>query len=191
MPRRPLLPAVAWVGSVLILAGCAGEQAPALESGSPPTPTAPVETTTPTPEPAATVDPASVTCENLIPESVVEAFGESGWTYQEDVFRVGAQEIEDGIWCTWGDAQSPASDNVQIYGWAPLEPGLAADAQDELADQGWVREDSTEGVYVTENPDTLVSADAEGYGMTYLFGDGWVMVSHGKSSLLVIERPGD
>ena len=55
--------------------------------------------------------------------------------------------------------------------------------------QGWVREDSAEGVYITESPETTIAVDEEGYGMTYLFGDGWVKLADTKQGLLLIEWP--
>ena len=51
------------------------------------------------------------------------------------------------------------------------------------------REDAAEGVYVTESPETAIATDEEGYGMTYLFGDGWVKLADTKQGLLLIEWP--
>ncbi|TDN92581.1 hypothetical protein [Microbacterium sp. BK668] len=97
-------------------------------------------------------------------------------------------EIPDGVQCIWGDF-STASDQVQIFGWAPISEDLAESAESELVGQGWRREDSPEGVYVTENPDTAVSVDEEGYGLTYLFGDGWVKYADTKQGILLVEWP--
>ena len=35
-----------------------------------------------------------------------------------------------------------------------------------------------------------MTTDAEGYGITYLFGDGWVTFSDTRQGLLLIQRPG-
>ena len=55
--------------------------------------------------------------------------------------------------------------------------------------QGWLRESGADGVYVTESPETTIAADENGYGMTYLFGDGWVMLADTKQGLVLIEWP--
>jgi hypothetical protein len=75
---------------------------------------------------------------------------------------------------------------VQIFGWAPIDEDAAIESEESLVDEGWVREDSEEGVYITENPETTITADEDGYGMTYLFGDGWVKVADTKQGLLLI-----
>ena len=46
-----------------------------------------------------------------------------------------------------------------------------------------------EGVYITEAKETTIAVDSEGYGMTYLFGDGWVKLADTKQGLLLIEWP--
>lgn len=61
----------------------------------------------------------------------------------------------------------------------------------ELVSEGWVREDSDRGVYITADARTSLSKDAEGYGMTYLFGRGWVAVSDTKQGLILIEPKAD
>ena len=39
---------------------------------------------------------------------------------------------------------------------------------------------------VTESADTTVATDDEGYGLTYLFGDGWVKYADTKQGLLLV-----
>ncbi len=65
----------------------------------------------------------------------------------------------------------------------------AEDAQANLVSQGWVREDGADGVYITESPEMTIAPDEQGYGMTYLFGDGWVIVADTKQGLVLIEWP--
>ena len=55
--------------------------------------------------------------------------------------------------------------------------------QQTLVDQGWVRESRRDGVYITESPETAIAKDDQGYGMTYLFGDGWVTIADTKQGL--------
>lgn len=187
-PRRGSLGLAALL-LALILPACAnGPQPASPSSAASPTP-AGTASAPASPSPAPTVDPASVTCESLLPESLVAAFTAAGWSVREDPFFVGDVEIEDGRRCTWGDFAGSASDHVQVYGWAPIDEDTAADAQAALLSDGWVREEADAGVYITENPETTVATDVDGYGITLLFGDGWVTVSDTKEGLLVIVRP--
>ena len=69
--------------------------------------------------------------------------------------------LPDGIQCVWGDF-STATDHVQIFGWAPITQAQAETAASELVAEGWTREESDEGVYVTENPETAIAVDEDG-----------------------------
>lgn len=138
----------------------------------------------PSPAPDAAGD--APTCEGIIPESVVSELQEIGWTVDTQEFRIAATIIEGGIQCTWADF-TVATDNVQIYGWAPLGEEAAQAAAEDLVSQGWVREENADGVYVTENPDFVISPDDDGYGMTYLFADGQVKVADTRQGLLLVE----
>jgi hypothetical protein len=185
---RRVAPLVALLAaSALLLAGCTGDSpAPTVTTA------APVQTTAPTPVASATTTPtasaASVTCETLISASIQEEFASHNWTYRQDVFHIGETTIDEGIECIWGD-YSVATDHVQIFGWAPISSSDADAARAQLLAAGWVRIDDPSGDFVTENPDTAVTMDDEGYGLTYEFGDGWVTMSDTKQSLVLIERP--
>lgn len=173
--------------AALLLTSCAAT--PDSAPTTPPQNSAPSDTPTPTPTAIVPVErPEDLTCETLIAPDVVAAFTDAGWEAQEDVFRIGSREFPDGLWCIWG-APAAVTASVQIYGWAGIDPADSAEAQEELTDSGWVAEKTPDGVYVTENPDTTVATDDDGYGMTFLFGDGWVAVSDTKEGLLVIEPP--
>lgn len=155
--------------------------------------TAPVteETTAPETEEteAPVVEAEDPTCETLILETTVKDFGSIGWTYEQQPFYLGEGELEGGLTCVWADFAAPAGDNLQMFGWAPITAAEAASAQSTLVGAGWIREDAPEGVYITENPDTTITQDAEGYGMTYLFVDGAVTYADTKQNLLLIEAP--
>ena len=125
------------------------------------------------------VDLEEPTCETIISPTTVEDFESLGWTSLSDKFLVGSFEIPDGVQCIWGDF-STATDHVQLFGWAPIAADQAEKAEAELVGQGWRREESPEGVYITESPETAVSVDEDGYGLTYLFGDGWVKYADTK-----------
>ncbi|MFT4229102.1 MAG: hypothetical protein QM602_02310 [Microbacterium sp.] len=183
---RPLAGAGLALAAATLLIGCA--ETPEAVPTTPvttaePTPSVTSETPSPTPTPVG--DPE---CDTIIPQDVVDSFEQSNWSFATDVFRVGATEVPGGITCTWGDLEV-ASDNVQMFGWAPIDADAAAQQQDALTQEGWIREDEPEGVYLTENPEVVAAPDDEGYGWTYLFGDGWVTFSDTKQGLLLIEWP--
>lgn len=189
-------PRVRWTAALLalplalVVTAC-GPQEPEPTAQPTPSASAPVIAE---PEPEQPVDPGvdadvAPTCETIIASSIVVEFERIGWSAREEPFYVGSTELPDGLRCMWADFEAPASDNLQIFGWSPIDEETARTTQSELVAQGWVREDSDGGVYVTENPDTIIAPDENGYGITYLFGDGWVTVADTKQGLVLIEWP--
>jgi hypothetical protein len=176
--------------TVALVSACA---TPAPEADPTPSATADAPATDPTPAPDATDEPGAEAtdepnCENILSATTVTDFESLGWTALADVFRVGSVEIPTGVQCIWGDF-STATDHVQIFGWAPITAEQAAIAEADLVSDGWVREDSPDGVYVTEKSDTAAAVDDEGYGLTYLFGDGWVKYADTKQGLVLVAFP--
>lgn len=194
LPHRLALAAALSVGIALTAAGCASSPEPAPTTpGAGSTETiAPVDpSATPGPdETGSAVDPATVTCENLIGADLVEELTGQGWTPREDPFVIGDLALPDGTACTWGDFDEMTGDDLLLFGWSPITADDAAVAQSTLEAEGWIREDGEDGVYITEDPSQAIAVDEQGYGMTYLFGDGWVTVSDTKQGLVLIERPG-
>lgn len=188
--RAAALVAIAVAG--LALAGCASEApAPAEEPAGGAATSAPAPDATVAPEPQSTPTPAAEpTCETIISPYVVAEFDDLGWEARQDPFVLGATELPGGLQCIWGDL-SVASDHVQMYGWAPVDAETATAAQSTLEAEGWVRLEESGVVYLTENPEWVVMADDEGYGMTYEFGAGWVAMSDTKQGLEIIEWPAD
>lgn len=190
--RRPLGAVVALALTALLVTACAASPEPAApeptSNAQTPSAPAPEPDDTPEPEPASTDEP---TCETLIGSDVIADFESLGWSSRAEPFYIGSLEVTDGLHCVWADFEGPAGDHGQMFGWARIPASDASEAQDELVEQGWIREDAPEGVYITESPDTTITVDDEGYGMTYLFGDGWVMLADTKQGLLLIERPQD
>lgn len=187
--KRASLTAALVTVAAVVLAGCAASATPdAAPSVAPtaegPTITAPDTTATPKSETEA-LEP---TCENIIPQATADDFTSLGWTFQSEPFRIGANALDDGIQCKWGDTKI-ASDRVQIFGWAPIDAADAAKAQKDLVAAGWKVEKADEGTYVTENPEWLGGRGVDGYGLTYLFGDGWVKLADTKQSLVLVEGP--
>ncbi|MFK4834496.1 hypothetical protein ACI3KY_02075 [Microbacterium sp. ZW T2_14] len=190
MPAPRILgAAAALVLTTVLLSACSGspEAAPE-ETGNATTPTAaaPEPSATPTATSEAAAEP---TCETLVGTSVVANYESVGWTSQAMPLYIGSTEIEDGLQCMWADFDGPAGDHGQMFGWAPLSEDEAADAQDELVSQGWLREEDAAGVYITESAETAITTDDQGYGMTYFFTNGQVLVSDTKQGLLLIEWP--
>ena len=65
-----------------------------------------------------TIDPADVTCENMLSPETVDAFTATGWTVREDPFVILDLELPDGTACTWGDFSSPTNDDLVLFGFS-------------------------------------------------------------------------
>ncbi|SDH11885.1 hypothetical protein [Microbacterium pygmaeum] len=182
------------LGAALLLASTvsiATACAPSSDSAGDAPATATPVATSPAPTPDVSESAAPVEepkCDTIIPTTIVDDLESVGWTAQASPFRVGAREVEGGIQCIWGDF-TVATDHVQIYGWAPMTGDEAADAQAELTASGWRLEETPEGTIVTESASTAITTDDDGYGLTYLFGDGWVKYADTKQGLLLIVWP--
>jgi hypothetical protein len=191
MPSPRVLGAAAVLAlSAVVLSACGSSAAPPAPeettTATSPAPPAPQPSSTSEPDPASAEEP---TCATLIGEAVVADFESVGWSVRAEPLYIGSVEIPDGLTCVWADFSSPAGDHGQMFGWGPLDADRAAEVQDELVSQGWVREQTTEGVYITESAETAIAVDENGYGMTYLFGEGWVEFADTKQGLLLIEWP--
>ncbi|MFS0794178.1 hypothetical protein [Microbacterium sp. 1P10AE] len=188
MTRRILAAASATLLTAIALTACAPNTAPQAAPSAAPTDAAPAATPAPSPsdDTDASADP---TCETIILSSTAADFTSIGWKPQQEPFRVGATEVPGGILCKWSDGSATAS-SVQMFGWASIDGTAADKAETDLLSSGWKREEGSNGqVYVTENPDWLAGRGADGYGITYLFGDGWVKVADTKQSLVLIDWP--
>lgn len=180
--------ASATLGALLLavtLVACSGP-APEAETPRPETPRPTPTVTAPpieTPDPAAVTDP---TCDTIVSAGTVKALTDEGWTFQEQPFVIGDVTLEQGLLCFWAD-YTVASDHGQLYGWSEISPEDATSAQTSLLSEGWTREDGPDGIYITENPQYAMGTDEDGYGMTYLFGDGWVKFADTRQGLILIE----
>ena len=176
---------------VLALSGCSSAPTAVATPTQSPTEAAAEPTTepasTPAPEPTTTATPP--TCETMISPGTVDALTEAGWTAGIKEFYVGGVKLSDGLLCFWAD-YTVASDHGQLFGWSEISAPDAAKAQAALLADGWKREDSPEGMYITQDARHALGTDEEGYGMTYLFGDGWVKLADTKQSLILIEWAG-
>ncbi|WP_091033467.1 hypothetical protein [Microbacterium oxydans] len=178
-------------GSLLLLVTLTACGAPADPPASP-TSNAVAPSPAPSPEPvnsSVPEAPAELTCESMISAGTVSVFTDMGWTAQSKEFVVGGVELTDGLLCFWAD-YSVASDHGQLYGWAALSTEEATQAQEGLLAEGWKREAGADGVYVTEDPRYAMGLDEDGYGMTYLFGDGWVRFADTRQGLILVEWTG-
>ncbi|WP_345802955.1 hypothetical protein AAIB33_07705 [Microbacterium sp. AZCO] len=185
----PRFVAIGTIAATALLASACSSPAPEPT----PEPTKTVEVT-PTAGPEATPTPTAdagapdtPTCETIIPKATVADFTSLGWDYLSDPFSVGGVDLADGVQCIWGDFNTGSA--PQIFGWAAITKAKAQTAQDALVAEGWRVEESPDGVYVTQSTDDATATDAEGYGLTYLFGDGWVKYADTKQGLVLIEWP--
>lgn len=187
--RSRLVALAALAGTVALLSACAGPEPTPMGPGAEPS-TAPTASASPSPTPIATIDPADVTCESMLAADALAEFQENGWTVRQDPFVILDLELPEGTACTWGDFSKPTSDDLVLFGWSPLDADDAADAQEALLAEGWSTEEEDGTTIVTEDPAFALRTDAEGYGVTYTFGDGWVAVSDTKQGLELITLPG-
>ncbi|HKT57365.1 MAG TPA: hypothetical protein VJR25_11390 [Microbacterium sp.] len=176
MRRARSVAAGAVLGAAIILAGCTGT----------PAPKAPSPTSSPTASASTSPTPVALTCENMIPAATVTAFRAAHWTATRGPLYVGDVRIDRGLQCTWGGA---SGEGGEIFGRGPIDQATAKDAEQQLLSQGWRRIDAPEGVYITAGKDMILNPDDEGYGMTYLFSDGWVKVASTKQGILLIADP--
>lgn len=184
---RRLSAGAAVVTALLVLTACAAGTAEA-EPSQAPSPVASSPTAESSATPTETPSPAGEpTCEAIIPETTVADYNSVGWSAQAAPFTITGEEIPGGIECVWANFDGPASDQLHIYGWAPIEQSRADEARERLQAEGWTVEDAPEGVYVTEPAETAVATDENGYGITYLFEAGAVKIADTKQSLLLIE----
>lgn len=183
--RRPAALALAAVAASVLVACAPAASPPAATETAAGNPSG-ASSSAPAENPAAAGPP---TCDGILPASTVKAFAKVGWTSQQVPFYIGDLELTDGVECQWADF-SKASDNMQIFGWAPITDAQAKTARDGLLAAGWhILKDTDNGTYVTEDKSTVVAPDSDGYGTTYLFGDGWVEVADTKQGLLLVEWP--
>lgn len=177
-------------GVLLFVAALSACAAP--EPGPSPTPdagdTRPSQPPVPPSSPTSPAAEEELTCESMISDGTVTALADAGWTAETKEFVAGGVELTEGLLCFWAD-YSVGSDHGQLYGWSAIDDADAATAQAALLAEGWKREDGPDGVYFTEDAQYAMGTDEDGYGMTYLFGDGWVRLADTRQGLILIEWP--
>jgi hypothetical protein len=166
----------ALLGAALLLAGCTGS--PAAKTATAPS--------SPIASPSASASPVPLTCENMIPAATVKAYRAAHWSATPGPLYVGDTPVRKGLQCTWG---GESGEGGEIFGRGPIDATTAKDAERMLIAEGWRRIDAPDGVYITAGKDMILKPDDQGYGMTYLFGDGWVKVASTKQGLLLIADP--
>ncbi|AUG29376.1 MULTISPECIES: nitrate ABC transporter substrate-binding protein [Microbacterium] len=184
------LPALA-LATALVLTGCAS----AAPSAADPTTTGNAVSPTPTgalpePTPDASASSGSTdSCEGMIDPDTLAEFKSKGWTFKQTPFTFETQPpssaLDGGLICTWAN-YSVASGNLIEFGWSAITADEAETIAEQLVQEGWRREPSDDGFYITQDSARALTTDADGYGMTYQFGDGWVAVSDTKQNLLLI-----
>ena len=173
----------------LTLTACSG----APEGDTTPTPKAPEPTPQASVQPVESPAPAPTSsepaCDTIVSAGTVKALTDEGWSFEEKEFVIGDVTLTDGLLCFWAD-YSVASDHGQLYGWSAISAEDATQAQSSLLASGWRREDGSDGIYITEDPQYAMGTDDAGYGMTYLFGDGWVKFADTRQGLILIDWQG-
>lgn len=180
---RRLTPATLALAMIATTTACTPSTGPGPSGSSSTKPSA----SSAAPKTAAASGPPS--CDTLITPDTVAALKKQGWVSQQRDFSFGPNVVPGGLLCLWAEADT-ASDHGLLYGWAPISASDAVAREAQLVSSGWILEDSDRGVYVTADPRTTLSRDEEGYGITYLFGDGWVTVSDTKQGLVLIQAQG-
>ncbi|MBM7463204.1 nitrate ABC transporter substrate-binding protein [Microbacterium dextranolyticum] len=186
--QRPRFAAAATAACLaVLLTGCAGTAAttPTEVVGTGAVTTAPAA---PVAEPSPSGSPLDVTCDSIIGDDLRAEFAAQKWTSKKTPFAAGGVTLDDGLLCTWANYAVP-SGNLMMFGWAPITSDQAAKMQSGLESKGWLRKDIAGVLYITEDPNQTPTVDADGFGMTYQFGDGWVTVADVKQNLLLIQRP--
>ena len=185
------IPAVALSGLLLAASLAACSSTPTPDPSPTSTSTAPSPGTTVAPVETEAPDAAGteLSCDSIITTGTVDALTAIGWTPERKDFVIGDIALPDGMLCFWAD-YSVATDHGQLYGWAAISADDAATAQTSLLESGWARENGAEGSYFTEDPQFSLGTDEDGYGMTYLFGDGWVKLADTKQGLILIDWAG-
>ncbi len=157
------------VASAVLLASCTG--APLAQQPQPSQPA-----------PSATAAAGDLTCESILPESLVAEFTDYGQVAIEEPFSFGDPQttaVPDGIMCTWGNPQVPTDHGVQLFGWAPLDQAGREKWAAFLAEQGWQRSEGDGYEYFSdpfEGPE----------GVTYAFGDGHVILANTKQGVTLV-----
>lgn len=161
------------VAAALVLTAC---------TGAPPAPEPQPTGATPTPTADATPDPASISCESILPEDLVAQFKDYGLVAIEEPFSFGDPEttsLPEGVLCTWGSPDVATDHGVQLFGWAPLDEAGHEKWATFLADQGWKR---TEGEGLEYYSDPFEGTE----GVTYAFGDGYVILADSKQGVTLV-----
>jgi hypothetical protein len=128
---------------------------------------------------------------------MMAANGWVSWETQEQ--QIGARPFDvfpngspDGaIVCRWGEGPGAATDNNVDLAWSPIDPESAVAAMARLEEEGYVRIDAPESVYLAM-PGPEGYTDAEGYGETYFFGFDDVRWAATKAEVTAyVKAPGE
>ena len=142
----------------------------------------PTVTVTTAPEPTPSLTPGDglvpTTCDTTSTTEFQTISAGNGWiSWETQDQQIGARPFdafpngtpEEAIVCRWGADPNLATDNVIDLAWSLIDPESAVAAMTKLEEQGFVRLEAPEGVYLTVQAEAG-SGDADGWGSTYLFG---------------------
>lgn len=202
--------AVALVIAILVVVAIALAPAPApapAESAATPSAT-PTRSTSPAPSPSAsatasaTFTPPAVvaaTCENTSTAAFRTMMAANGWvSWETQDQEIGVTPFDDfpngrpegALVCRWGADPNLATDNILDLAWAPIDPENAVAAMQRLEEQGFIRTETPDGVYLSVKGDPGW-ADDEGWGTTYYFGIEDVRWAATKAETQYVKAPSD
>ncbi len=176
-----------WIAGAVLTVGAT--LAACVQEGTGAAPTTSGEVIAPGNPQSPAAPPENVTCADLLDEDIIADFEAEGWTVNEEPFVIGAEILEGGVSCTWADFES-ATTAMFMFGWAPIEPEDADEVIAELVASGWIREEEGGSIYVSADPTQSPTVDADGYGFTYRFSVGSVVMSDTKQGIALIRQPG-
>lgn len=193
--RTGRLPALCSLFALTLLAGCAPYPAPGAAPSASATRSAEPSTaasSSPTPRPTKTTDAA--TCDEITTAAFDTELETRGWDLWPvaDVSPFGGAfgSLPEATVCTAGADEDAAAEELIDLAWAPLTPTVATAAQKELAELGYERIESAEGVYFAMSGD-YGYGDAEGYAHTYLFTADDVRWANFKDHVKFVKAPDD
>lgn len=198
--------AVAVVVAVIIVVAIAVAPAP-VESAATPSAT-PSRSASPAPSPSASATPSATftppavvaaTCDNTSTAAFRAMMASNGWiSWETQNEAIGATPFDDfpngrpegAIVCRWGADPNLATDDIFDLAWAPIDPENAVAAMQKLEEQGFIRTETPDGVYLSVKGDPGW-ADDEGWGTTYYFGIEDVRWAITKADTQYVKAPTD
>lgn len=162
----------AFAAVAVVSVGCADSAE--LQPEPPPTADVAEPEETPTPTPTPTSAPFVPNCYNIISAHTRDTLAAEGFVLVEEhqnklraEQRVETMFFENGgVDCLWGIAAG--GDSLVVFGYSEITPAAAAEAQERLTADGYVRTEDGADVVLSIDP----AHDVMGIGDAFVFADG-------------------